>query len=463
MPTLASAHAMQRKDIIDWLTACEPDENSPASSSNKGRRNSPCSRRSVSQGPSPLFPVDDSNMTRGRGKARNITTRSLARRDAFNIPTAEAGAEVSPANLISGVEDVNPDQSGEHVSAASESALHTPLTLSQSAASRKTTSRSRSPTKKIGDLLAAKPPIKMGMLNEAPEAVQAVLNKFKLADICYGMGVFPRSLKVTRINAIDKLEYPDCFFDGPISPATSHDEDLLKKLQTLKSRASKCHVLDKPEPSWSEEVFRPMLDLVVALENASCDQEVQVENVITSPISPWSLIPIGLQNLPYSSKKVDYCIFISQSDDQHNHTQEVLTMRNIDIDDFNINQAGSSHYIRWLPQLAAIECMKTLPGSDGMIQMSVWMAALRKRLEGLMKHATDIKPMPYLKTEGLDWKAYWCCIGARGETMLYGPQSLDSMLDMKGIYQVLKFLQQIVKYGRDDYWPWFRETILWES
>ncbi|XTI84438.1 hypothetical protein V2W45_1339480 [Cenococcum geophilum] len=90
------------------------------------------------------------------------------------------------------------------------------------------------------------------------------------------------------------------------------------------------------------------------------------------------------------------------------------------------------------------------------------MAALRKRLEGLMrreevkpeKQEVHLKPMPCLKAEGLDRKMYWCCIGEEGKT-------LDE--EMKGMYQILKALREIVKYGRDEYWPWFRETMLWES
>ena len=59
-----------------------------------------------------------------------------------------------------------------------------------------------------------------------------------------------------------------------------------------------------------------------------------------------------------------------------------------------------------------------------MIQLGIWMAALRKRLEGFIRQDKTrsekqvyIKPMPCLKVEGLDLKMYWCFIGEEGETV----------------------------------------------
>lgn len=122
------------------------------------------------------------------------------------------------------------------------------------------------------------------------------------------------------------------------------------------------------------------------------------------------------------------------------------------------------------------------------------MAALRALLEGLLKPEGTklpqlpevyLKPMPCLRIDGMDWRMYWCCVGERGETvshfhalnlrkklypadigvfqMLYGPQNLGCTQDMRGMYRVLMALRELVKYGRDEYWPWFKEAILWES
>lgn len=96
-----------------------------------------------------------------------------------------------------------------------------------------------------------------------------------------------------------------------------------------------------------EEVFRPLLDLATKLENRDNDQKVQVENVTTTQIFPKSLVPTGLQDLPFESKRVDYCIYLSQSKKQEARTR--LASRNVDIYNHSINQAGSADYVKWLP------------------------------------------------------------------------------------------------------------------
>lgn len=44
--------------------------------------------------------------------------------------------------------------------------------------------------------------------------------------------------------------------------------------------------------------------------------------------------------------------------------------------------------------------------------------------------------------------------------MLYGPDNLGSIKEMKGMYQILKAVRELLRYGRDEYWPWFQETML---
>lgn len=47
--------------------------------------------------------------------------------------------------------------------------------------------------------------------------------------------------------------------------------------------------------------------------------------------------------------------------------------------------------------------------------------------------------------------------------MLYRPENFSLIKEIKGMYQTLNALREMVKYGRDEYWPWFRETMLWGS
>lgn len=44
--------------------------------------------------------------------------------------------------------------------------------------------------------------------------------------------------------------------------------------------------------------------------------------------------------------------------------------------------------------------------------------------------------------------------------MLYGPKNFSLTKEIMGMYQTLHALREMVKYGRDEYWLWFRETML---
>lgn len=504
------------KRIFDWLQSCEVDPSlllhSPlaqhcnAASSDSRilvRRLRSCSRTL----PTTFMEDGDQPTGRGRGGRR---TRSQARKNKLEAsvdgkptsptksPTKSQGQSSGtyqhaqttffpPSNTASSepelADEVIIDQlqlEERPPTVTSQPGLRIPSMLSRSTSTgfsgNQQNSRSRSPTKRIGDLRAAKPPIRVEAVIKVPQGVRVILNRFM--NIYNGIGVLPQCLKVisllmidlpgnglqdafsqTQLNALDLCEYPKIFFDKSGSLATAYDRELLEKLRLLREAGLRCQDLGKPEPSWGEEVFRPLLNLAAELENRDNDQKVQVENVYVFPahfqatwisnsarqsracqcyftdtilshstttqIFPRSLVPTGLQDLTFQSKRVDYCIYLSQTAEQEARTRDILTSRNVDIDDYSINQAGSADYVKWLPQLAVVECKKTLPGTDGMVQLGIWMAALRKRLERLMKqemtkpkkHEVHLKPMPCLKVEGLDWKMYWCCIEEGGETV----------------------------------------------
>ncbi|ODH12900.1 hypothetical protein ACO22_07806 [Paracoccidioides brasiliensis] len=89
-----------------------------------------------------------------------------------------------------------------------------------------------------------------------------------------------------------------------------------------------------------------MLSLVVELENRDYVQIVFVKNVLKfisehrsaySDIPSVSSGPAGLQNLSFTSKRVDYGIYHSRTDTQKSHTRNILTMRIIDMDDHRTN------------------------------------------------------------------------------------------------------------------------------
>ena len=122
------------------------------------------------------------------------------------------------------------------------------------------------------------------------------------------------------------------------------------------------------------------------------------------------------------AKRVDYGIYLSQSYEERQLVRNRLEARCITPDNLCVNQTPVyAEYIRWLPQLLAIETKTNeSSGVSAEAQLAIWMAGLRKRLETLLS-AHDlrprIKPMPCLKVQGFEWKMYWCCINETGETV----------------------------------------------
>lgn len=122
------------------------------------------------------------------------------------------------------------------------------------------------------------------------------------------------------------------------------------------------------------------------------------------------------------AKRVDYGIYLSQSYEQRHIVRNILEARNISPDSLCVNQTPVyAEYIRWLPQLLAIETKTNeSSGVSAEAQLAIWMAGLRKRLEALLGGGTlqsRIKPMPCLKVQGFEWKMYWCRVNERGETV----------------------------------------------
>jgi hypothetical protein len=75
---------------------------------------------------------------------------------------------------------------------------------------------------------------------------------------------------------------PDQFYDTDDEfgeGSTPIDRKILKKLTMIRDNARNCSREAKPEPSWGCEVFKPLLDYAVKLENSDSEQKVQVEDM----------------------------------------------------------------------------------------------------------------------------------------------------------------------------------------
>ncbi|KAK3937107.1 hypothetical protein QBC46DRAFT_356927 [Diplogelasinospora grovesii] len=337
---------------------------------------------------------------------------------------------------------------------------------SRSRTSTQNTSVSRdiswSPVKKVTDLSGARPKIIFnGCLEDVPKEVDALLERFQ--NVFQKKHLTPSGLK----GDITALEHNVFYQTSGIhvfttAAVTAQDRETLKELTRIRDNARSCHRPAKPAPSWHEEVFRPLLDHAVRLENMFAEAQVQVENITTVPVSP-QFLPVGVDDMPSQAKRVDYAIYLSQDQDQVETIRSRLEARNM---------AARLRY--------ALKTKTDEPGGvSARAQLAIWMAGLRNRLESLMRPGRQgdemdpyvsaaasvapiyLKPTPCVMVQGYEWKMYWCCVSKRGKTILHGPTELGTTQNILGTYCILAGLRELIKYGRDEYAVWFMENCLW--
>ncbi|OCK91212.1 uncharacterized protein K441DRAFT_664838 [Cenococcum geophilum 1.58] len=217
--------------INNWLRSCETDP----STTNLFERNQHYKAaldevrrlRPRSQSlPGNFMDNGNQRVRNGRDGESGVTTRSQGRKSRFNKSLKEYLSTTT-----------------------SELNFRTPTTLSRStiftaatkltSASRNYRLQSRSPTKRISDLRAAKPPIEVEAAIRVPQDVKVLWNRF--IDIQDSIGVLPRYLQ-NQLNALDDREYRDIFFNRSAHPnnfsnsdskATVHTRELLKELLSI--------------------------------------------------------------------------------------------------------------------------------------------------------------------------------------------------------------------------------------
>ncbi|XTI84437.1 hypothetical protein V2W45_1517900 [Cenococcum geophilum] len=266
-------HSRQYGTIFDWLQSCEVDLQttnsfqvpSPFPSPRKwiqhykaasdGRRTLIRRLRPRSRSlPTTFMDDGDQHARRGRGGGRGVMTRSQSRKNKLEARQSSGTYPHAQTTLIplhntassdpDLADNVNIDQLQleERLSTVtSEFDLHTPTTFSRSTtftAVANITSLSRNHTR-IGDLRAAKPPIKVEAAIKVPQDVKALLDRSM--DIHDGIGVLPQyTCSQAQLNALDHREYRNVFFDNSDNLVTAYDRELLEKLRLLRDAALRC-------------------------------------------------------------------------------------------------------------------------------------------------------------------------------------------------------------------------------
>ncbi|KAI9779070.1 MAG: hypothetical protein M1839_007736 [Geoglossum umbratile] len=311
----------------------------------------------------------------------------------------------------------------------------------------KPVSRASSLCKTMADLAYAEPPILCHKIHpggkELPDNVQ--LLRQGVLRYTKAKGVIPAGLK-SMIEEIWEDGQPlESAYDSGTCPYENQQETeklLLKRIHEISESAMECEGDRKPEPSWGEEVVRPLLELARHYwrEGGRADgPSVCIENTTAASISMPQLLPRDSEGNRYGLKKTDYGV------------QQERT----------INQTLAL-YLHDKPQVAIVELKKIIPDSDPFVQLAIWGFALLNRLRLLLpSDATKtLPPVVALEVVGHRWSIYYVHCDEIGATTLYGPENIGSTTEVEGISQIFRVIGAIADYAVDKYWPWLDENIL---
>ncbi|KAI9762284.1 MAG: hypothetical protein M1840_001428 [Geoglossum simile] len=375
-------------------------------------------------------------------------------------------------------------------------ALNTRLTLisrppgSQeglSAESSSVKSRPRSPTRSMADLDSAVPPIVTREIDPDDEArLPQSVCRLRDSVRTYNRlrGALPSCIQSVITSALGN-EFAEGFYFSSDERTSDTWLEFWREIQTVRENARLCSSEDKPEPSWGEEVVRPMLNLGIKYWRTArktdwsenilfgiwistnaliipIDSPVAVgaENLTTAAISP-QLAPKDARGCPFEFKKVDYGMFLALDPDSSQLIKERLQW--LDFPDKSVNQTMAG-YLRNKPLVMFMELKKANPGVNPVVQLGICASALLSRLNRLShRDKTDFLPLPILQVVGHEWKVYYLHYSASEGVMLRGPEDIGSTLKRESMFQIIRVLGAIADYAVDEYWPWFKSNILQSS
>ncbi|KAH9209560.1 hypothetical protein DL95DRAFT_526791 [Leptodontidium sp. 2 PMI_412] len=365
-------------------------------------------------------------------------------------------------------------RSRSHIASKYTAAMSTPTpslpkltaatTLGQSSVTSGSASkRSRSPARKVQDLKNAVPPtcfFAIGHTGVAlPDAAEDLRNQATKARRLKGLLDGSIRLQVTPyLDPCDAQD--DDLFNDKKDPQSL---EILAVVQRVVRNTTRCVEDGKSEASWGEEVIRPLLDLAASMTG----DRATIENITAMNIHPKTLLPTGpgIVEFPLEGKRVDYGMYLEPTETEAKKIA-YLHRESTGPDDLGLNQTRG--YLQDKPLLWSAEMKKTVSGHDPLLQIGIWNSALFQRLEQLFERRrpgikmSDILPIPAIVIRGPAWELYASYIvdeDDRGR-VLRGLVDIGSTSTVIGVYQILKVLEAVTRYGVDRYWPWLSEALL---
>jgi hypothetical protein len=135
-------------------------------------------------------------------------------------------------------------------------------------------------------------------------------------------------------------------------------------------------------------------------------------------ISPTDLVPKDANGVKFKLKKVDCALFLTPH--PHFHAKIKQKLMTLPDKDRSINQT-SADFIKNLPLIASFELKQQSLGTDPLVQLGIWSAALAERLGRLQGQGkeSELMAMPVVSIVGHDWKVYYSYTTEEGERVSF--------------------------------------------
>jgi hypothetical protein len=134
-------------------------------------------------------------------------------------------------------------------------------------------------------------------------------------------------------------------------------------------------------------------------------------------ISPSDLVPKDANGTKFKLKKVDCALFLTPHPPfRAKIEQKLMSLPK----DRSINQTGAD-FIKDLPLIASFELKRQTLGTDPLMQLGIWSAALAEKLGQLQEQGdeSELRALPVMSIVGHDWKVYYSYTTEEGERVRF--------------------------------------------
>ncbi|KAJ9130074.1 hypothetical protein NKR23_g12358 [Pleurostoma richardsiae] len=254
--------------------------------------------------------------------------------------------------------------------------------------------------------------------------------------------------------------FPDFVFSEPGKRDTLGVTPALAEVLDILNEAKWCFETGQAEHGWNCAVHYRLMRLAL---HGSRRQEQLVD------CTPCATARIIKEYLPAStdSKLVDFAIYLrpSFSDVASDRTEAAEALRNLRsaAPELSANHTDMEP-LKEGPITVSVETKRSGDGADkAELQIGTWQAAqwkmLAQQTERVGGSLQGLPFLPCLIIHGHDWN--FAATSREGtKTVLWVQRPLGNTKSILGIYKVLYSLQLLLRWSRDEFWPWYKADVL---